>query len=177
MKCPNCGVELMGGMTVCPKCKYDTKYSDGGALFKLKQKRMLSNEEWAEARKTQEQHLEQQKEKLILTTCPSVEGYRIKRQCGLVFGEATFWICDYNSTKNNELEKLGEPWSRGDRLLNGVDRIKNYARTYAIQKLKEEAFSRDANAVVGITATTSYAGSEVVASLYGTAVVIEKTEE
>ena len=33
MKCPNCGVALMGGMTVCPKCKYDTRTVDGGELF------------------------------------------------------------------------------------------------------------------------------------------------
>lgn len=34
MNCPNCGVPLMGGMKICPKCKWDTSSSDGGAAFR-----------------------------------------------------------------------------------------------------------------------------------------------
>ena len=31
MNCPHCNAPFMGGMTVCPKCKYDTKARHGGA--------------------------------------------------------------------------------------------------------------------------------------------------
>lgn len=34
MNCPYCKVPLMGGMKICPKCKYDTSTSDGGPEHK-----------------------------------------------------------------------------------------------------------------------------------------------
>ena len=34
MNCPYCGIRLMGGMTVCPKCKYNVKEADGGEKHK-----------------------------------------------------------------------------------------------------------------------------------------------
>ena len=49
MNCPHCGVPLMGGMKVCPKCKYDTRTSDGGALFAARLKEQgIAAEERAE---------------------------------------------------------------------------------------------------------------------------------
>lgn len=30
MNCPNCNTPLLGGMTVCPRCKYNTALPDGG---------------------------------------------------------------------------------------------------------------------------------------------------
>lgn len=44
MKCPNCGINLLGSMTVCPKCKYDTKQPGGGAAFISYQEEAKSNE-------------------------------------------------------------------------------------------------------------------------------------
>ncbi len=49
MNCPNCGVSLMGGMTVCPKCKWDNTQIDGGELFR-KRKLEQENQSREEAR-------------------------------------------------------------------------------------------------------------------------------
>ena len=49
MNCPHCGVPLMGGMKVCPKCKYDTRTSDGGPQFAARLKEQgIAAEERAE---------------------------------------------------------------------------------------------------------------------------------
>lgn len=59
MNCPNCGVPLMGGMKVCPKCKWDTTKPNGGDGFlEYKQKIKLQQEE--EQRKKQEEFARQQ---------------------------------------------------------------------------------------------------------------------
>lgn len=34
MNCPQCNVPLVNGLTVCPRCKYDTKTKDGGEKYK-----------------------------------------------------------------------------------------------------------------------------------------------
>ncbi len=45
MNCPGCGMVLIGGITVCPKCKYDTRAEGGGEVFKEKQKHLRDESE------------------------------------------------------------------------------------------------------------------------------------
>ncbi len=178
MNCPNCGVPLMGGMTVCPKCKYDTRSKDGGELFKARQG--LSGEEWVEIQREKRQQEENQRkevlERMLLTTCPSVEGYRIKRQCGLVFGEIAFKTGFFKSL-GAALDNLGDIISFGDKELSGTAKLLANAREYAMTKLKEETIRRGANAVIGIDAESSFGGDLMHITIYGTAVVLEKIDE
>ena len=82
MNCPNCGVPLMGGMKVCPKCKYDTRTSDGGALFAQRQKEQSLTAEEKEAllREEAERERERKKEEEQLRLAPARES--VKRFSG-----------------------------------------------------------------------------------------------
>ena len=53
MKCPGCGVDLMGGMKECPKCKYDTRYPGGGEKYR-KYKEEQFNAAQAKAREEED---------------------------------------------------------------------------------------------------------------------------
>lgn len=57
MNCPNCGVPLMGGMSICPKCKYDIREKDGGAAFaqrKIEKAQQIEEEKIERQRKLEE---------------------------------------------------------------------------------------------------------------------------
>ena len=150
MNCPNCGVPLMGGMVICPKCKFDIRTEDGGEAFKEKQRRKElgieppSQEELVRKAKEEEKQHEIRRREMILTTCPSVEGYRIKRQCGLVFGEVAFKTGFFKSL-GASLDNLVDIVSFGDKELSGTARLLSNARDYAINKLKDEAINRNAS--------------------------------
>lgn len=62
MNCPNCGVPLMGGMVICPKCKYDTRTKDGGDSF-VQHKLDLERKKEEEAKKLQEDAVQRQKQR------------------------------------------------------------------------------------------------------------------
>ena len=53
MNCPGCGVPLMGGMKVCPKCKWDTTKPNGGEVH-LEYKKKLQSQLEEEQKKKQE---------------------------------------------------------------------------------------------------------------------------
>ena len=82
MNCPNCGVPLMGGMVVCPKCKYDTRTKDGGPAFAQRKIELArSKEEEAAQRRKQMEH-DQEAERLRLA--PAEES--VKRYSGEFLG-------------------------------------------------------------------------------------------
>ena len=182
MNCPNCGVPLMGEMVICPKCKFDTRTKDGGEAFKEKQRRKElgieppSQEELIRKAKEEEERHEFFRREMILTTCPSVEGYRIKRQCGLVFGEVAFKTGFFKSL-GAAFDNIGDLLSAGSKELSGTARLLADAREYAMNKIKDDAINRGANAIIGIDSESSIGGDIMHVTIYGTAVEIEKIGE
>ena len=187
MNCPNCGVPLMGGMVICPKCKYDSRTKDGGESFRLykEQKERQKIEEERQKKEAEEAAIKagnrdairgKLRREMILTTCPGLEGYRIKRQCGLVFGEVAFKTGFFKSL-GASFDNFVDIMSSGDKELSGTARLLSDARDYAITKLKDEAIDRDANAIIGIDAESSVGGDIMHVTIYGTAVEIEKLAE
>lgn len=183
MNCPNCGVPLMGGMSVCPKCKFDTKTSDGGAAFKEKrlqnerdrveaERRLVAEEEARKKAAYIDSIRDRLQQEMLLTTCPSLEGYTIKKQCGLVFGEVYFKsgiISSIGASISNFVDAL----SFDDKELSGTTRLLSSAREHAIKTMKNAAIDKDANAIVGIDSESSIAGDVFHITIYGTAVVVE----
>ena len=194
MNCPHCKVTLMGGMTVCPKCKYDTRSSDGGRKHaewladndesipdyvaraypevltikaeKIRQKEELEN---------QQKLIAHYKTSMMLSTCPSIEGYRIKKQFGLVFGECLF-KAGFLKSLSASLENIGAVLSFGDQELSGTTTLLDNAREYAINKMIDKAANLGANAIIGIDSESSAGGDIIHIAIMGTAVFIEPIE-
>ena len=106
-----------------------------------------------------------------LTTASSLEGYKVIRQCGVVFGESLF--------KHGTLKQLGAGISDtidqlkfGSRELSGSTRLLEDARNHAYQKMISEAKRRGANAVIAIDSDNTIGGEYMYISLYGTAVLV-----
>lgn len=82
MNCPNCGVPLMKNMVICPKCKFDTRTSDGGEEFRRYKVKL-------KAQKAEEARLKEEKariaaEKNALLNKDAAE--RVKRFSGKFIG-------------------------------------------------------------------------------------------
>lgn len=110
---------------------------------------------------------------MILTTCPSIEGYRVTKQCGLVFGECLFKSGLLKSISAS-ISNFADLLSFSETELSGSMELLERAREYAIGKLKKAAAERGANAVVGIDSESSAGGDIMHISISGTAVVIEE---
>lgn len=106
-------------------------------------------------------------EDFIFTTASSLEGYKIIRQCGLVFGETVF--------KHGFLSRLGAAINNigfGTREFEGSVDLIEKARDFAYQKMKADAISRGANAIIAIDSDNTFGGEIMYLSLYGTAVKV-----
>ena len=85
MNCPHCNVPLVNGLTVCPRCKYDTKTKDGGEKYIqwLVTTGALTPEEAAQRAQRAEQELAEYKKKteaiskILVTSGFSFDGYKI----------------------------------------------------------------------------------------------------
>lgn len=82
MNCPNCGVPLMSGMNICPKCKYDIRTKDGGAAFA--QKKIELDRAKQEAEKKRLEELEHEREVSRLKSATAEES--VKRFSGAFRG-------------------------------------------------------------------------------------------
>ncbi len=82
MNCPGCGVPLMSGMKVCPKCKWDTTKPDGGEGYLEHKKKIQIQQEEEERKKQKEYEREQELKKLRLGASED----RVKRFSGRFFG-------------------------------------------------------------------------------------------
>ena len=91
---------------------------------------------------------------MILSTCPSIDGYRVTGQLGLVFGETIFKIGVLKSLEAS-IENLGAVLTFGDQELGGASRLIEDGRRFAIDKMCSDAASKGANAIIGIEAETS----------------------
>lgn len=116
-------------------------------------------------------------EDFILTTANNLEGYVIVKQCGLVFGETVF--------KNSALDSLGAGISnmidamrfKATEMSGQMDLIEK-ARSYAYNKLIEQAKRKGANAVIAIDSDNTIGNGNIMyISLYGTAVKVVSVAE
>jgi uncharacterized protein YbjQ (UPF0145 family) len=140
MKCPRCGSELSGGAKFCSSC---------GASFGSTAPSTNTG--------------------FLITTTPSVEGYRISRVLGVVTGLTPRtrgvlgkFVAGIQSLFGGEVTAFTTELEK--------------ARVEAIQRVKSKALEIGANAIVGLDLETSDLGLQqgvVVISATGTAVILE----
>lgn len=171
----------MGGMTVCPKCKYDTKTADGGEKHKewLAANRVPTEEEKAAAEAQISEEARKKNEavsKILITSGFSFDGYTISRYVDCVSGNSVFHAYMIEDTLHKQDEEF--------------DKALEQNRKIVLKKIKEAAADMDCNAIIGlrfdITTIDRWSinymmgrnvepGSHVICvSAYGSAVVIEK---
>lgn len=108
---------------------------------------------------------------MILTTAPTVDGYRIVKQCGVVYGETVFRhgvLVSFGAKIMNTIDSF-KLWSR--EVAGSMDLIER-AREFAYSKMIEEAKRRGANAIIAIESDNTFGGELMYLSLYGTAVKV-----
>ena len=112
----------------------------------------------------------------LLSTASTLEGYRIVRQCGVVFGETVFkhsFLDNLSASISNTIDSFS---LRGKEMSGSVDLIET-AREYAYKKMIAEAKQRRANAIIAIESDNTIGNNIMYISLYGTAVQVMKEEE
>lgn len=140
MNCPYCNAPLMGGMTSCPKCKYDTRTTDGGAKHRewlvangfLKSQEVIKEEKEAKKR-------EEELSKILVTSGFTFVGYQIEEYSDYIScDEVTrFPATDIYNYKDKFAQNLTGPLVE--------------VRKKALLKLKSEAYSLGCNALVGVS--------------------------
>lgn len=206
MNCPHCKVPLMGGMTTCPKCKYDAKLPEGGekhAMWLLEHDEELSDAQKARFPELVEQYAKVIQGKLnaqqmaaeaekaaverrlarqaalpniMISSGFSFEGYRIVKYSGYISGDDAV-----------QIPRSGVFGGRnGQNLTDALVRI----RRQALKELKEAAYDLGCNAVIGVdfdyitlepetanlSGGTLYEPYVICVTANGNAVVIEKIE-
>ena len=107
---------------------------------------------------------------MILSTTPTIEGYRIKEYRGVVFGEVITgvnFIKDFAASIRNFV---------GGRSSSYEEEL-TVARENAMREMEDRAFRAGANAVVGIDVDYEVLGADngmLMVTVSGTAVVIER---
>lgn len=107
---------------------------------------------------------------MILSTTPTIEGYRIKEYRGVVFGEVITgvnFIKDFAASIRNFV---------GGRSSSYEEEL-TVARQNAMREMEDRAFRAGANAVVGIDVDYEVLGADngmLMVTVSGTAVVIER---
>lgn len=179
MKCGNCGFELTSEMFIsgmCFHCGYDISLSK--KLFEdEKQKRIqqqaLEKQQAEFEDNFQKVQAQQKQENMILTTTNDIAGYNIVAYCGLVFGDTVFKL-GFVKQIDASIDDFFDTLSLRDKELSGSTNMLEQARSYSILKMKEQAFSKGANAVIGVDAETTFGSGVYHSTIFGTAVRIEK---
>ena len=113
--------------------------------------------------------------KMILSTAGSLEGYRITKQLGVVFGETVF----KPSAGQQFASAVGDMFrslSFSAKEMTGQVAIIEEARKFAYVKMMKHALDRGANAIIAIDSDNTIGESICYLSLYGTAVYAEPIE-
>lgn len=126
--------------------------------------------------KEKNQALLERTSNMILTTTSSLEGYKVVKHLGLVFGELVY-KAKLGQAISATIENISDSLSFGQEIeMSGTAQLLERARTFALEKLKKAAGEKGANAVIGIDAESSAGGDVIHATIYGTAVYVEKIE-
>jgi uncharacterized protein YbjQ (UPF0145 family) len=106
------------------------------------------------------------KERLIVTTTPTIQGKQIVDYKGIVFGEATF-----GSGLGAELKGIVAAFT-GSRT-GGYEKKLQQARATALEQMQNDAVALGANAVVGVDVDYEFIDTVLMISAAGTAVIVE----
>lgn len=148
MNCPHCNVPLMGGMTVCPKCKYDTKTKYGGekhmqwlaanGLLSSDDKAAKISQEIDEYREKVDEYRKKLEaiSKILVTSGFNFDGYKITKYSGYISGD--------DATQIPRSSVFGG--NNGQNLTDALAKI----RIQALKELKEAAYDLGCNAVIGV---------------------------
>ena len=172
MNCPGCGVSLVGGMKVCPRCKFDTSKPDGGELFKkYQEEKEIENRKIEEKKRESEELLKRNMElaaTFMETTGYTFEGYRITAYKGIVSGEIVLGTGFLSELSAGLSDIMGNSSSAmGGKI--------STAKQAALRDLKINCIKRGANAVIGVDLDFMTIGANmIVACASGTAVLVEK---
>ena len=112
----------------------------------------------------------------ILTTAATIEGYRITKQCGVVYGETVFQhgiLASIGAKILNTIDSF-KIWSRE---VDGSMSLIESARKFAYKKMTEEAKRRGANAIIAINSDNTFGENLMYLQLYGTAVRVVAEEQ
>lgn len=114
---------------------------------------------------------------MILTSTPSLDGYRIVEYIDLVYSETVYKLSlakSFSTAINNAMDSFK---IFSDTELSGTTQLIQEAKDYVKQDLVKKAATLGANAIVGIDIESSVSADGVAkASINGTAVIIEKIE-
>ena len=113
--------------------------------------------------------------RLILTTANNLEGYRITKQLGIVFGETVFKP-SAGQQFTSAVGDMFRSFSLAAKEMSGQVSIIEEARKFAYTKMMRAAVKRGANAIIAIDSDNTIGDSICYLSLYGTAVYVEPAE-
>lgn len=161
MKCPNCGVELLGSMKICPKCKYDTTL---GMISPEYVKKLADDS----AEKAELEAQAQRVLNFLATTGNTVDGYKIVKYMGIKSGNCVLGT--------GFLSELSAGWTDSFGMESGRMGSKlSQVKETAIARLITECVKIDADAVIGVDTDIMTIGANMmVATATGTAVKLEK---
>lgn len=129
----------------------------------------------AEAEKAAE--IEDKKASVILTTASCIDGYKIIKQGGLVFGETIFKTSMLKGLMGGIEDTFNALSFFSSTEMSGITSVLKEAREYAINKMIEEAVGRGCNAIIGVDSESSAGNTNLIhITIYGTAVYVEKLE-
>lgn len=157
--CFNCGYEISQTMSEQEKQKVE----ENERKIKERQERQLLED------------MEYQKafNNMLLTTAPYIEGYKVVKHLGLVFGD-TIFKQSFTNRVYATFDDISDVLSFGDKELSGSTRLLVNAREYAIKKMKSDAIKKGANAIIGIDSEGTFGTDICHVTITGTAVEIEK---
>jgi len=155
--CPKCGSTYRFPMKTCTKCNFT---DDPTEIEHLRR----------------EEEVNSLKKNMILTSAPFVDGYRVKKQLGLVFGETVF-KASLGRAIAASIEDFGNSLSFCSAEMSGIVDHMDRAREFALDKLINRAAEKGANAIIAIDAEATVGETSITrVSVYGTAVLIEKID-
>ena len=129
MKCSKCGKSLnplssrykIGNLVYCQTCKDE---------YKLKEKEHLTK-------------TKAELEKIILTTTVNVEGYKVEKYLGIESVEIVMGTGPITELLSDFNDFFGQRSTRFEKKLHN-------AKNIAFNRLKQKAFNKSANAIIGI---------------------------
>ncbi len=113
--------------------------------------------------------------KLMLTTAGTLEGYKVKKQLGVVYGETVF-KASAGQELSSAIGDMFRTFSFSAKEMKGQVSIIEEARKFAYCKMMKEALDLGANAIIAIDSDNTIGGMGWYLSLYGTAVYVEPEE-
>lgn len=176
MLCNKCKNELTPDMFqsgICFNCGYDiskTKSEQEKQKVAEAEKRV---KELQERQSLKEMEYQKAIDNMLLTTTPYVEGYKVVKHLGLVFGD-TIFKPSFTNRVSASLDDFSDIISFGDKELSGSTKLLVDAREYAIKKMKSDAIKKGANAIIGIDSEGVFGSDLCHVTIVGTAVEIEK---